>query len=344
MHSSSCFEHKNFFSLSLREIINLTGATFVIAEKDMPFSKNFIGISALENASSQDISFFQCSFLENVNYKSILEHTQTGICFIEEKHVPLTPKTTIALVTPSPLKAIATVAKILYPEKKSSQFIHPNAIIHPNATIGKGCYIDAGAVIEENVCIGNSCYIGANAIIQDAFLGNNCEIGAKVAISYAKIGNNVVIKNGACIGQKGFGFGVGEEMNDIPHLGHVIIEDHVQIGANTTIDRGTFNNTRIGVFTRIDNLVQIAHNVTIGKKVIIAALVGIAGSCHIDDECAIGGQVGIAGHVYLAPKTRVAAKSGVIRSTSMGEIIGGIPAIPIKKWRQQVVRNWMQNK
>ena len=80
------------------------------------------------------------------------------------------------------------------------------------------------------------------------------------------------------------------------------------------------------------------------KKFIIAALVGIAGSCHIDDECAIGGQVGIAGHVYLAPKTRVAAKSGVIRSTSMGEIIGGIPAIPIKKWRQQVVRNWMQNK
>lgn len=262
----------------------------------------------------------QVSFLDNVKYKDQFTQTKAAACFIHPKMVELAPANCALLISPQPYKAYALAAQAFYPESVPEQNIHPAASVAESATIGEACWIEAGAVIGENVVIGDHCRIGANAVV-----------------THAVIGDHVRIYRGACIGQDGFGFAIDPAGHvKVPQLGRVIIEDGVQIGANTCIDRGAGPDTVIGAGTWLDNLIQIAHNVKIGRGCIIAAQVGISGSTTLGDFVAMGGQSGVAGHLNIGATARIGAQAGVMRDVPAGEEHIGFPAVTSKQFMRQV--------
>lgn len=269
-------------------------------------------VASLTSAMDGDITF-----LDNVKYKSMLPDTKASVCILHPDMAEHAPDGVILLKTTKPYKAYAKVASMFYKHKSSGQ-VHPTAIVADSARIGRNVSIGAHTVIGDNVVI-----------------GDNCEIGACVTIDYTVIGDNVRIHNGARIGQDGFGFAVDNTgALPVPQLGRVVIEDHVNIGANTCIDRGSGPDTVIGAGTIIDNLVQIAHNVNIGQGCIIVAQVGIAGSTTIGNYCVFGGQSGVAGHLNIGQGVQVGAQAGVTRDTQSGQKLMGFPARPIREfWR-----------
>ena len=317
-------------AITIEEIIQITGAQ---CDQNQALFK---GIASLDRASCGDVSFFH-----RANQKEALLRTQAGACLIKKEFVKWLSPHVIPLITPCPYRSFVLLARALHPEPPVSAGRHPTAWIDPCATVHDSCRIGPNVVIHSGAVVGPECVIdGPTVIGENVHLGAQCRIEGHVTLSYAHIGQGVWIKAGTRIGQAGFGFLIEDAQAgiDIPHLGKVIIGQHVHIGANCTIDRGSFQDTQIGEFSRIDNLVQIAHNVVIGKHVIMAAQCGISGSSHIGDGCLLGGQVGIADHVHLAKGTKVAAKSGVMRSSQEGEMLAGIPAMPIVQWRRYVVR------
>lgn len=194
------------------------------------------------------------------------------------------------------------------------------ALMGKNVRIGSGSIVKSGAIIAENCTIGRNCFIGYNANLQ-----------------FSMLGNNVKIHSGASIGQDGFGYIVSNNnIEKVPQIGRVIIQDNVEIGANTTIDRGSLNDTIIGYDTKIDNLVQIGHNVIIGNNCFIAAHTGIAGSVIIGNWTALGGGVGIKDHVKIGSHVQIVAASGVMNDIKDGEKWGGVPARPVKQWFREV--------
>ena len=290
-------------------------------------------VAPLATATASDISF-----LDNLKYKNDFQQTKAGACCVTENMVDLAPAGTACLITKSPYKTYALIAQKFYPFETPENQISPHATIHETAEIGEGCQIDAGAVIEAGVKIGNHSHIMPNAVIhKNCVVGSNCKIGTSATITHAIIGDHVTIYTGVRIGQDGFGFAIDPAGHvKVPQLGRVIIEDHVEIGANTTIDRGAGPDTIIGTGTWIDNLVQIGHNVKIGRGCIIVAHVGISGSTELGDFVALGGQVGIAGHLKIGSGVRVAAQSGIMRNVSPGEELGGTPALPLKQYMRQI--------
>ncbi len=219
--------------------------------------------------------------------------------------------------------------------------------ISPDAIIGSGCSIAEQVSIFPRVVIGDNVTIEASVTIHPGcIIGSNCYIGkgsilhSNVTIyDAARIGNRVAIHSGTVIGSDGFGYAWdGKRHIKIPQRGLVIIEDDVEIGANCTIDRATFGETRIGAGTKIDNLVQIGHNVTIGPNSIIVAQVGIAGSSSIGAGAVLGGQVGISGHITVGDGVKIAAQSGVSKNISAGQTVIGSPALPYREWLKQQSR------
>ena len=277
------------------------------------------------------------SFLDNRKYVPQLRTTRARACFVAPDLAAQVPAGTLALTTREPYRAFATALAKFYPEALRPRFaasgnnaapagrsvhataglepevvVEPGAVIGCEAHIGRGTVIAAGAVIGNRVTIGRDGYVGANAVI-----------------THALVGDRVIIHSGAKIGQDGFGFAMGPRGHlKVPQIGRVIIQDDVEIGANTTIDRGSLRDTIIGEGTKIDNLVQIGHNVVIGRHCVIVGMVGISGSAELGDFVVVGGQAGIVGHVKIASGTQIAGGSGVTHDIPVAGRYGGAPAKP----------------
>lgn len=315
----------------LGELADLTGAE--LSEGSNP-DQAVEDLMPLDQAGPNHVSFF-----DNVKYKEQFKNTKAGACFVSSEAAKFAPENVVLLVHKAPYKAYALAAQRFYPDSKPEPAaVSDRAVIHETAKIGSDCAIEAGVVIGESAEIGDGCWIQAGAVIgSNVKIGNKCRIGPNASVSHAEIGDYVRLYPGACIGQDGFGFAIDPTGHvKVPQLGRVVIEDHVEIGANTTIDRGAGPDTVIGQGSWIDNLVQIGHNVKIGKGCIIVSQTGISGSTVLEDFVAVGGQVGIAGHLHIGAGARIAAKSGIMRDIPAGEEQMGYPALPIKQFMRQI--------
>jgi UDP-3-O-[3-hydroxymyristoyl] glucosamine N-acyltransferase len=290
-------------------------------------------VAPLDRATSSELSF-----LDNIRYKDQFSQTKAGACFVHPDLVDLAPANTNLLVTEAPYTAYAKAAQALYPQTMPEASISPQAHIADSAQIGNSCVVEAGAVIQDNAKIGDHCWIEAGAVIgSHVELGDYGRVGPNATISHSIIGKHVRLYPGCRIGQDGFGFAMDPAgFVKVPQLGRVIIEDGVEIGANTTIDRGAGPDTVIGAGTWIDNLVQIGHNVKVGKCCVIVSQAGISGSTVLEDFVVLGGQVGVAGHLHLGKGARIAAQSGLMRNVPAGEEQMGSPAQPMKQYLRQV--------
>lgn len=289
-------------------------------------------VAALEVAGADHISF-----LDNRKYINAFVGTKAGAVIVHPDLAERGPTGTPLLLSKDPYRAYAMVAQAFYPQPSPSAWVSPAAHVDPSARIGAGCWIGPGAVIGARAEIGDNCRIEANAVIGDGVvIGPGGTIGANATVQCAIIGAKVNIYPGARIGQDGFGFAMGIQGHlKVPQLGRVIIGNGVEIGANTTIDRGAGPDTVIGDGCWIDNLVQIGHNVQLGRGCVIVAQVGISGSCQFGDFVAAGGQAGFAGHLKIGSGAKVAAQGGVIRDIAPGETVGGTPAVPRIEWLRQ---------
>ncbi|MCT4635860.1 MAG: UDP-3-O-(3-hydroxymyristoyl)glucosamine N-acyltransferase [Rickettsiales bacterium] len=326
--ADSRFFHNNG-SISLRKIIELTGASLQIETDQDTIIED---VAPLESANHK-----QLSFLTNSKYLSSFKESKAGFCFVYEKFVNHAPSSMVTLKHSNPYKAYAIVANEFYAEKEIKGKISDTAVISKKAQLGDNCSIGNFVVIEDGVVIGNNSSIDHNSVIKrNVVIGNNTKIASNVTISHSVIGNNVIIHPGTRIGQDGFGFASDHTGHlKVPQLGIVKIGDFVEIGANTTIDRGSAQDTIIGDMCQIDNLVQLGHNVQLGKACVIVAQVGIAGSTKLGDFVILGGQVGVAGHLKIGNQVQVAAQSGIAQNIEDKQIMGGSPAVPIRQWHKQ---------
>jgi UDP-3-O-[3-hydroxymyristoyl] glucosamine N-acyltransferase len=297
---------------------------------------NFDGLCAASSPKPNSITFIQTP--------RGIEFERLSVCaavICTEKVIDKLPDSVPALLVQNPYDAFADIARMLYPASignarrglEDGEYNQINgAFISSNAHLEENVVVEAGAVIGAHVSIGAGTYIGPNATIAaNCQVGRNCSIGPSTSMQYCLLGDDVIVHTGARIGQDGFGFVPGAAgLHRMPQLGRVIIQDHVEIGANTTVDRGTLDDTVIGEGTKIDNLVQIGHNVVIGRNCAIAAFVGMSGSSTIGDGCMIGGRVGIADHVTIGKGVQLAATSSVMNDIPDGEKWAGTPAQPFK--------------
>lgn len=321
----------NYGPFKASDLAAATGAT-IRAGDDAERILN--DVAPLDRATTSDASFF-----DNSKYIEQFLNSSAGVCFVRAKFADRAPSGMTVLLTEDPYRCYALAAQQFYPGDTPSGDINPTAVIHPSAHIGAQVTIGPGAVISAHVTIGDHSAIGPNSVIHaGVVIGAHTRIGALTTISHALVGNRVLIHRGVQIGQDGFGFALGREGHvKVPQLGRVVIEDDVEIGSNTTIDRGTGPDTHIGEGTKIDNLVQIGHNVQIGKRAVIIAQCGISGSTRIGDGAVLAGQTGLAGHIKIGAGAKVAAKSGVMGDIPAGTSYGGIPAVPVVDWHRQTI-------
>ena len=292
-------------------------------------------VSTLQAANSQQISF-----LANSKYKKYLSISQAGAVIVSKDMAELVKNS--AIVVDDPYVAYAKIATLLNPPKKISTGVSTSAMVEAGVTTSKTVSIGPQVVIEANVKLSDGVVIGAGSVVQDSVIvGKNTQIAANVTICHGvEIGENVVIHPGVVIGADGFGI-----VNDkgkwikIPQIGSVKIGNNVEIGANTTIDRGAIEDTVIGDGVKLDNQIQVGHNVIIGNNTVIAGCSGVAGSTIIGENCIIGGGVGIGGHIEIVDNVIITGMSMVTKSiTKAGTYSSGMPAEPNAQWHKNVVR------
>jgi UDP-3-O-[3-hydroxymyristoyl] glucosamine N-acyltransferase len=278
------------------------------------------------------------SFLDNRRYKQAFAQTKASACIVSAQMAELAPAGCHLLISETPYKSYALIAQSFYPIKHPPAAIANTAVIGKDAVIGDGCIIEPGAVIGEGAMIGEGTWIEANSVIgSNVVIGDGCRIGANATVSHAIIGQQTRLYPGARVGQDGFGFAIDPAgFVKVPQLGRVIIGDHVEIGANTCIDRGAGPDTIIGDGTWIDNLVQVGHNVKIGRGCVLVGQCGIAGSTTLEDYVIVAAQGGIAGHLTIGRGARIGAQSGVMKDVPAGEEHFGIPSQPIKQAMRQI--------
>jgi UDP-3-O-[3-hydroxymyristoyl] glucosamine N-acyltransferase len=290
------------------------------------------GVAPLQTAGPTEVSF-----LDNRKYASALAGTRAGAVLVHPDLAPRVPAGTVPMLTPDPYPAWARVAALFHPAPPIHPGVHPSAVIadalvDPSAEIGPLVVIGSGAEI------GPRCRIGPGAVVgEGVVLGPDCRIGAHASLSHTLLGARVVVYPGARIGQDGFGFApTAEGFRSVPQLGRVLLEDDVEIGANTTIDRGSLHDTVIGAGSRLDNLVQIGHNVRIGRGCVVVAQVGISGSTILEDHVMIGGQAGLIGHLRIGRRARIGAQAGVMSDVAAGTEVLGSPAMAVREFFRQV--------
>ncbi|WP_068316360.1 UDP-3-O-(3-hydroxymyristoyl)glucosamine N-acyltransferase [Polycladidibacter hongkongensis] len=283
-------------------------------------------------------------FIENPKYVDQLDETKASACLVPKKYLDRVPDGVVPLLAKQPYNALALVLAQLYPDAMAPMPVSDALGVHPKAHVSDGVHLEEGVCVEPGAVIGKGAHIGAgthigpNAVIgANCQIGRACRIGANAMVQHALIGDEVIIHPGVCIGQDGFGFAMGAGGHaKVPQLGRVVIQKHVEIGANTTIDRGANRDTIIGEGTKIDNQVQIGHNVQVGRHCVIVSQVGISGSSTLEDYVAIGGQSGVGGHVTIGMGAQVAAVSTVHSDLKPGGRYGGMPAKPVKLWFKEL--------
>lgn len=323
MINNDFFNNKGPFTLG--QIAEQCDAELLdITKKDVEVS----GISAMGNAKSGQI----CSFYDRKAKAKAAEIKATA-CITSENLADALSEDVVVLVSKNPKESAWKLSHMFYGIVAPKVEISKNASIHKTAKIGKNCSIADFVVIEENAIIGDNVIIESNSkISRFCEIGDNSIISSNVTIAYTKMGQNCQVSAGTRIGQEGFGYiTIAGQHKRVPQLGSVILGNNVEIGSNVCIDRGSLTNTVIGDGTVIDNLVQIAHGVTTGKGCIVVAGAGIAGSSKLEDYVVIGPQVGVIDHVNIGTGAQVVAMSGVMKDLNAGEVVIGIPALPIKE-------------
>jgi UDP-3-O-[3-hydroxymyristoyl] glucosamine N-acyltransferase len=318
--------------LTLGKIAEICGCA--VPEGFAP-ERAFSGIGPLDTAGPDTISF-----LDNVQYVSAASATKAGLCILAAKHADKLSPASIPLVVREPYRAFARVAAAFFPQSMRPQSLFGSAgvaagsFVHPTAKLEAGVIVDPGAIIGPGAEIGSGTIICANAVIGPGVtIGRDAAIAANVSIIHSHIGNRVIIHSGCNIGQDGFGFAMGPQGHaKVPQVGRVIIQDDVEIGSGTCVDRGMNRDTVIGEGTKIDNQVQVGHNVVIGRHCVIVAQVALAGSCKLEDFVVIGGQAGVIGHATVGMGAQIAGTSAVARDVPRGERWGGTPARPIREY------------
>jgi UDP-3-O-[3-hydroxymyristoyl] glucosamine N-acyltransferase len=295
--------------------------------------KIFAGVAPLQSAQSDEVSF-----LDNRRYAAALEQTMAGAVIVHPQMQSRVPCSAIAIVTMSPYEGWARVASLFHPAPPPRPGIHPAALVDRTAQVDASAEVGAYTVIEAGADIGPGCRIGSFVSIGSGVtIGRDCRIGTHVSLSHTMLGARVYIYPGARIGQEGFSFAETKTgFLSIPQLGRVIVGDDVEVGANSTIDRGSTRDTIIGAGTRIDNLVQIGHNVRVGRCCVIVAQVGIAGSTILEDFVQVGGQAAMAGHLRIGQGSQIGAQAGVISDVPSCSVLLGSPAQPRKEFFRQV--------
>jgi len=332
-------QHPRFFEcagpFALRDIADKVGATLTRKEDG---SRMIRDVQTLRSAGSGDLAFF-----DNRKYAGQLASTLAGACILGGANAKHAPSVTSTLTTATPYSSFAQALRLFYPDALRSKAADSAAdaggtLVHPTARIGSRVVLEPGAVIGREATIGDGTTIAAGAVIGfRVVLGSDCYVGAGATIMHAIVGNSVIFHAGARVGQDGFGFALGGNGHvKVPQIGRVIIGDDVEIGANTTVDRGALSDTIIGEGTKIDNLVQIAHNVVIGRHCVIVAQSGIAGSAQLGDFVVMGAHSGVIGHVTVGSGAQIAGMAHVKNDVEAGARMGGTPARPFKEWAREV--------
>jgi UDP-3-O-[3-hydroxymyristoyl] glucosamine N-acyltransferase len=334
-------KHHTFFGepprLTLGDIAEMTGAHLADPKRALlPIT----GLAVLDEAGPSHLTF-----LENSKYASQLANCHAAACLVNQRMERDLPAHVTALRVADPYRAFVTVARRFHadalrpPLQFGSAGVATNAVVHPTARLEDDVSIEPLAVIGPGVEIGSGTIIGPGAVIgPHVTIGRSCSVGAHASIACSIVGNDVIIHPGCRIGQDGYGFLPGAQGHaKVPQTGRVIIQNGVEIGANTTIDRGALRDTVIGEGTKIDNLVQIAHNVVVGRRCLITSQVGIAGSVTLGEGVALGARVGINNHVTIGDGAQIAATSIVHDDVPPGARWGGTPAKPVKLWFREMM-------
>ena len=290
-------------------------------------------VRGIDDAGEGDLTW---AFIASV--RDALQKSKASACITSEKFASFVPAGVAVLLSNDPHRSYGLAAQMFYPTVQTGG-ISDKANIDPSAELGEGCRVDAGAFIGAHVKLGRGCWIQANATVQDGVqMGDGCIVGSNACVSHCIAQNKVYIYPGCMVGQDGFGFAMGIlGPTKVPQLGRVLIGNDVEIGSNTTVDRGAMGDTVIGDGCRIDNLCQIAHNVKMGSCCVLAAQAGIAGSTELGDFVVLGGQSGLAGHLKVASATQIAAQGGLMNNTQMGDVLIGSTAIPHMDFMRQNV-------
>ena len=317
-------------AITVQELAVLVGGQFALPADG---AKAIHRGAAIAEADEGDVTFFA-----NAKYLSALKSCRATAAFVPLDFAEdISP---VCIRVESPSLAFSKVVEMFAPTPVVfAPGIHPSAVIGRDVSIGQGASIQPFVVIEDGASVGAGSVIGAHSYLGNgASVGKNCLLHPRVTVGErCVVGNRVVLHSGVVLGSDGFGFEFsGGRHVKIPQIGVVQVDDDVEIGANTTIDRARFGRTWIGEGTKIDNLVQIAHNVVIGKHSLVVALTGIAGSVKIGNYVTIAGQVGIVGHIEIGDQAIVAAKSGISKNIAAKEVVWGSPSQPMREAKQQL--------